>query len=186
MPITVSGKNVEIGDSLRAFVIAEVKEAMENSVGEFIGANVVINKDKNFFSCEVSVHISMGFSLRSSSQDVDAYNCVSHAINILKQRTKRYKARLKQKHRTRRDEGAMLSSNFVLASVQEEEKVIDNPVIIAEVANNISSLTVGDAVMQLDLSEVPVLVFKNSNTDSLNVVYKRADGNIVWVAPKKN
>lgn len=185
MSITVSGKNVDVGDSLRTFAEQELQAAMDQYVGDFIDAHIVIAKTHGLFGSEVSVHIARGFTLRSRGQDADPYACVTQALNILKQRTRRYKARLHERRIVAKEEPTpMSSSRFVLGASQEEEKVQEAPLIIAEMPDTITTLTVGDAVMQLDLSELPVLVFRNAASTQLNVVYRRPDGNIGWVAPK--
>ncbi len=57
------------------------------------------------------------------------------------------------------------------------------PIIVAETETKIQSLSVGEAVMQMELAGAPVLVFRNENKDGLNVVYRREDGNIGWIEP---
>ena len=59
-----------------------------------------------------------------------------------------------------------------------------NPVVIAETAAKVPELTVGEAVMQLDISTVPFVLFRNSGHGQINVVYRRNDGNIGWVDPR--
>ena len=65
----------------------------------------------------------------------------------------------------------------------ENPEAGDQPTIIAEMSHEISTLTVGEAVMRLDLSETPVMMFRNVATGGLNVVYRRTDGNIGWIDP---
>ena len=55
--------------------------------------------------------------------------------------------------------------------------------VIAEQATEISLLSVSEAVMRMDLADQPVLMFRNSTTGELNVVYRRSDGNIGWIDP---
>lgn len=182
MPIKVSGKNIEMGESLKNFITLEIQKMADQYIGEFIDAHALMNKANGLFSCELDIHIARGFTLRSSGQDPDPYIAVTQAMTILKQRTKRYKARLRSMERHRKDASSL--SRFVLADSQEEEKVQESPLIIAEMPDTLDVMSVGDAVMQLDLSEFPVFVFKNIVTEQLNVVYKRSDKNIGWIAPK--
>lgn len=182
MTIKVSGKNIELGESLQTFVVEELQKMADQYIGPFIDAQAVLSKDNGVFGCDLDIHISRGFTLRSSGRDADAYAAVSQAIAILRQRVRRYKARLRTMARQRPDETAL--SRFVLAESQEEEKVQDAPLIIAEMPDTLSVMSVGDAVMHLDLTDLPVWLFKNSATGQINVVYRRTDRNIGWVAPK--
>ncbi|MDR0633250.1 MAG: ribosome-associated translation inhibitor RaiA [Holosporales bacterium] len=191
MSITISGKNIEIGESLRAFVDQEVRGAMKRSIGDFIAAHVLLKKSQSaadkhhhVFECEIDVHVASGFSIRSSGRDEDPYACVTQTTNTLKQRTKRYKARLLGQMRKQKEQ-ALSMSQFILANAQEEDVVQDAPVIIAEMPDSMETLSIGDAVMRLDLSENPVLVFKNASSNDVNVLYKRTDGNFGWVTPKQ-
>lgn len=185
MAVTVSGKNIEMGDSLRDFVVAEIEKASQQFLGSFIDAHAVLDKENGLFSCELAIHIARGFSLRSTGQDPDPYSAVTQAFSILRQRTRRYKARLRSAERRHKPEaqGALLA-RYVIGEVQEEENVQENPVVIAEMPDALVEMSVGDAVMRLDLSEVPVVVFKNESTGQINVVYRRMDRNVGWIAPK--
>ncbi len=58
-----------------------------------------------------------------------------------------------------------------------------HPAVVAESATSIELLTVGEAVMRMDLLHAPVLMFRNSTSNALNVLYRRPDGHIGWVNP---
>jgi hypothetical protein len=58
---------------------------------------------------------------------------------------------------------------------------VDHSVIVAEQVTQIDRLTVSEAVMRLDLEHLPVLMFRNSGSGGLNVVYRRSDGNVGWI-----
>ena len=58
-----------------------------------------------------------------------------------------------------------------------------SPVVIAEISAELPQLTVGEAVMRMDLADAPVLLFRNRSQGELNLVYRRGDGNIGWIDP---
>jgi len=66
----------------------------------------------------------------------------------------------------------------------ENEVDVNNPLIIAEKPSGILKLSVGTAVMYMDLQDLPALMFENVNTGRINVVYYRKDGNISWIDSK--
>jgi hypothetical protein len=72
------------------------------------------------------------------------------------------------------------------AEAQEAETGGANgaPAVIAEMSTELPSLTVGEAAMRMDLAEAPVLLFRNRSHGELNLVYRRADGNIGWIDPE--
>jgi hypothetical protein len=73
----------------------------------------------------------------------------------------------------------------VLQARQEgqEESDEDNPIIIAEAETVVHEMAVSDAVMQMDLSDHPFVLFRNASSGEINVVYRRDDGNIGWIDP---
>ena len=65
----------------------------------------------------------------------------------------------------------------------DEEVTGYNPVIIAEATTSLKRLSVSEAVMELDLSGAPCLVFQHGVSGRVNIIYRRADGNIGWIDP---
>ena len=183
MPIAITGKNIELGDSLREFVTQQLHSVVEQYMGDILEAQVVFSKDHHVFKCDVSVHISRHFVVHCHGQDEDAYRSFTHAIHKLESRIKRYKTRLHNRKR-HRDEGIeSLPAQQYVVNALEEDTGEDAPLIIAEMGSEIHALSVGEAVMRMDLSESPVMLFKNAANGQFNVVYKRVDGHIGWIDP---
>ena len=109
------------------------------------------------------------------------------AAEKMEKQLRRYKRRLKDHHRDRSEpvEAFGASTYVIAASEGESEAEPDSlqPIIVAEMETRIPSISVGEAVMQMELAETPVLVFRNEKTDGVNVVYRREDGNIGWIDP---
>ena len=77
-------------------------------------------------------------------------------------------------------------SSYILSSGAHQDDVEPEtlePIIIAEVDAKIPSVSVGEAVMQMELTGSDFLVFKNEVRKNINVVYRRDDGNIGWIEP---
>lgn len=188
MPITITGKHLEIGDSLRDFIGQELRKVVSQYMGgDILEAQVTISKshiskEKSAFKADISVHISRNFVAHCHGQDEDAYRSVSEAIEKLESRIKKYKNRLQDKKRHRDGEHEpTFAQQYVLSA--EEDSGEDTPLIIAETASEISRLSVGEAVMRMDLADAPVMMFRNASNGELNVVYKRQDGHIGWIDP---
>ena len=112
------------------------------------------------------------------------------ASDRLEKQLRRYKRRLRDHHNRQRDAGRAVETarDYVLAPEAEEEEEVQEtfqPVIVAERTTQIDRLSVGEAVMRMDLADVPVLLFRNGGTGSFNVVYRRADGHIGWIDPSR-
>jgi ribosomal subunit interface protein len=185
MPIAVTGKNIEVGESLREFITQELRRVVEQYMGDIIEAQVIFSKDNHLFNTDITVHISSHLVVHCQSQgDDDAYRSATNALHKLENRIKKYKNRLRNRKRSPRDEALeSLPAQQYILNPHEENSTEDAPVIIAEMDSQIHSLSVGEAVMKMDLKDVPVVLFRNAANGQFNVVYKRPDGNIGWIDP---
>ena len=102
---------------------------------------------------------------------------------------RRYKRRLKDHHKDRSgpvEFGA--AGAYVLAGDEDDWETASGdglqPIIIAEMESRVPTLSVGDAVMQMELSNSPLLVFRNEKHGGVNVVHRREDGNVGWIDPR--
>ena len=184
MTTVVSGKNIEVGESLREFIKQELKTVVEHYVGDIIEAHVIISKDHHIFASDITVHIGHHFVVHCHGADEDPHRSVTNALQKLESRIKRYKNRLRNRKRHPREETVeILPAQQYVVNGAGEDTGGDSPVIIAEMNSQVLSLSVGEAVMRMDLSESPVLLFRNAANGQFNVVYKRQDGNVGWIDP---
>ena len=180
MTINISGKHIDIGESLSNHIHKGVEGIATKHFGEFTDAAVSVTKESHNFFTEIALHINKNFIVRASGEDSDAYRSFDLACEKLEKRISKYKSRLRDRKRQVDDEIPALQ---YIVNATEEDKGEDTPLIIAEMASAVPTLSVGEAVMRMDLSEYPVLMFKNVKHGNLNVVYKRPDGHIGWIDP---
>ncbi len=185
MTIQVTGKNLDVGDALRTYV----QERVAHTVGKFIGrdlkGHVRIEKEHGEFTTNCMIHLWQGMSLEAHGVASDAYQSADRACERLEKRVRRYKSRLK-KHgdgETPRKQTQAVSYVIQASQEEQEERDEDNPIIIAEAKTPVHEMAVTDAVMQMDLSDQPFVVFRNASHGEINVVYRREDGNIGWIDP---
>ena len=183
MTISVAGKHMEVGESLTKFSHEAVENLVTRYMGNILEASVTFSKDHHDFLADVQVHISHHFVVTCHGKDHDAYKALMLALEKLEKRIKKYKDRLKNKKRTHEKPDFMEASKYLIAS-SEEDAGIDTPVTIAELNTHIETLSVSEAVMRLEVTDYPVIVFKNSAQNRVNIVYNRPDGNIGWIDPK--
>ena len=186
MAIQVTGKNLDLGTALRGYVTERLDKAFERYGRDGLSGHVVIEKGHGEFSTTCTVTLRSGLSLQSCGTDAEPYPSVDEAVDRLEKRLRRYKRRLKGQHHGPRSAAADMSAVDYVIRHGEEDEVDDTelaPAIVAETQTSIRELSVGDAVMEMDLSDKAFLIFKNASNDRLNVVYKRDDGHIGWVDP---
>jgi len=185
MNIQVSGKQIDVGQALSTHVRERLSERMGRLFDRAASASVTFSRDGYGFRADCLVHLSSGVTLKTHGVAAEIYPSFDQAALRLEKRLRRYKRRLRDHHHGERDAGPPATS-YVIAQENEdaEEPQGDSPTIVAEQITHIPTLTVGEAVMRLDLSEAPVLVFHNRAHAGLNIVYRRADGHIGWIDPK--
>jgi hypothetical protein len=125
----------------------------------------------------------------------DAHSAFGDALDKIEKRVRRYKRRLRNHHNVQKEPlPAEAAAAYVLKSEQDEDEDVEvhgadgadsAPLIIAETTVDVKTMTVSMAVMQLDLSDSPALLFRNAGTGGLNLVFRRRDGNVGWVDPQR-
>ncbi len=186
MQFQISGKNVDIGDALRTQIEDRLNEDVSKYFDGRADGHVTISRDGGEFKADCMVHLSTGMTLQSQGRAPDAYACFEIAADKLGKRLRRYKRRLKDHHSHRAEPvAAFEAASYVIPASDDtaNEPEGPNPPIIAESTERVQELTIGEAVMQLDISDVPFVFFKKPGTGILNVVYRREDGNIGWLDP---
>ncbi len=186
MKLSVKGKQIDVGDALRAHVETQLGETVAKYFSDSLDAQVTFSREAHLFRADIAVHAGRGILLQSNASAVEPYPAFDAATTRLAGRLRRYKNKIKQhNHENTREAQAMMASAFVLhgADSDREEQVNDNPAVIAEMTTPVESLTVGEAVMRLDLGDLPALMFRNRGHGGLNMIYRRPDGNIGWVDP---
>ena len=187
MRYQISGKQIDIGEALQTHVRTELDGAVQKYAERPTDANVVFSKSGHEFVCEATVHLSTGLTASASARDTEIYAAFDQCSDKMEKQLRRYKRRLKDHHKQRPEPVELLgASAYILASERDsdaQEPDTLQPMIIAETQTKIATLSVGEAVMQMELAGAPVLMFRQEGKDGLNVVYRREDGNIGWVDP---
>ena len=185
MTVRVSGKHVDVGDTLRDNVKARIDEALGKYFDGGYSGHVTFEREGAGFKAECLLHLDTGIVLQARGRGGDAYSSFYEASEHIEKRLRRYKRRIKDHNRLENRTDVLDATYQVLATPGESEEEIesDSPVVIAETTTKIKTLSVGEAVMDLDLTDSPVLVFRNAGHGGINVVYRRADGNIGWIDP---
>lgn len=193
MQLTVTGKQIEIGSALRAHVETSLGAILEKYFGTAIEAHLVISKEAYLVRAELSLHIGRGIVVNAGAAALDGAAAFDAAALRVAKQLRRYKRRLRDHHAKAHEpaEAGERARAYVLAPIAEEAEegeedadAAGGPAVIAEISTELPSLTVGEAVMRMDLAEAPVLLFRNRAHGELNLVYRRADGNVGWIDPE--
>ena len=188
MQTQITGKQIDIGDALRGHVSESLTDVLGKYPGRPTDAETVFSKSGHEFNCETSVNLSTGLTVQAKAHAHEIYAAFDQCCEKIDKQLRRYKRRLKDHHRERAQPVELSgASSYILAAqsdADEQEPETLQPMIIAEMETKIPSLSVGEAVMQMELAGAPVLIFRNEKQDAgVNIVYRRDDGNIGWIDP---
>ena len=185
MRTQISGRQIDVGQALQTHVRDEIDAILGKYSQRPTDAAIVFSKVGHEFVCESEVHLSSGMSVQARGRAPEIYAAFDLCGERMDKQLRRYKRRLKQHPRNNKAPvDAETAASYVLAAEQGDEEP-DNlqPIIIAESRTKVPRLSVGEAVMQMELRGANALVFRKDDDGVLNVVYRREDGNVGWVDP---
>jgi len=190
MQITVSGKQVELSDALRTRVSDHLDVIANKYFDHALEAQVTFSRARSFFICDINLHAGRGLALRGEGEAADANTAFDDAAEHIAKRLRRYRRRVNDHardiaNRERPEAARQYTLRQEDATTAQGANGEAHATVIAEQAAEISLLSVSEAVMRMDLADQPVLMFRNSTTGELNVVYRRSDGNIGWIDPSQ-
>ncbi len=207
MHITVKGKQLDVGDALRGHVTDTLNAQVGKYFGNPLEATVVLSRDAHLYKADIQVHVGRGILVQANAEATEPYPAFDEAAEKVAKRLRRHKRRLKDHHRNGPlppEEAPILARKYILegpaadgaddieadgigaegdAAMQDGDDG-HAPVIVAEMESRIDMLTVSEAVMRMDLADIPALMFRNRAHGGLNMVYRRPDGNVGWVDPQ--
>ena len=187
MPLRVSGKNLDVGESLRAHVLEKVETIVARYFDGRVSGHVVISREGSGYRSDCSLHLSSGVDLHAEGKAQEPYPSVEQGIDKIERRLRRYKTRLREARAPSAEDSqtAIEVSDYKIEPPDDTTEAIEDykPAIVAEGSHRLKSLSVASAVAELDLSGAPLLVFQHASSARVNVVYRRADGAIGWLDP---
>lgn len=190
MRYTISGKHIDVGDALSTHVETELGETIEKYSQRPTDATVTFSRDAHQFLCDTVVHLSTGLTVQARGAANEIYAAFESCREKMDKQLRRYKRRLKDHHKDRTGPVEFGEAGLYVLSADEDAWESQGsglePIIIAEMESRVPTLSVGDAVMQMELAGAPLLVFRNEKHGGVNVVHRRDDGNVGWIDPRGN
>lgn len=192
MVTTVSGKHMDIGESLKNYVNERIEVGVKKYLHDITQAKIVFSKNHHLYHADIIIHDAHVGFLKAESESDDVYTAFDVTIIKIEKQLRKYKSRIKKHNhsRTIREDGeehfveAIKYTLNIPTAVENNEDHDHEPITIAETAHNIEKLSVSEAIMRMEFAHVPALMFINKLNNRMNMVYHRADGNIAWVDPK--
>ncbi len=195
MELNVHGKQIDVGDALRTHVEDKLSDLNEKYFNHAAFATVTFSKEghgKPETRAHILIQLGKNVMVVADATDHDPYASFEAAATKVSKQMRRYKKKLRDHHERVEqtpEEEILKARDYVLAAAPEQDdapeaEAPDEPLIVAEMTQEILTMSVSDAVMRLDLSGQPALMFRNASHDGINMVYRREDGNVGWVDPE--
>lgn len=177
---------MEIGDAFRARIDDRIGSAIEKYFDRGFRGDVTVEKNGSRFTADCTIRLDSGAVLQASGKDHEPIAAFEAAADRIEKRLRRYKRRLKS-HNVEADNRDVTEAAYRVMSGadQNSDEVPEDyaPAIVAESTMSLRAMSVAEAVMELDLKDSPVFVFRNAGNGQVNIVYRRDDSNIGWIDP---
>ncbi|MBE8220714.1 MAG: ribosome-associated translation inhibitor RaiA [Alphaproteobacteria bacterium] len=204
MQIHIHGHHMNTGAALRTHVETRIADLIEKYFPKIEAeANITFSKQGSYFEVANALHLDSGLYLHASASAADVYQSFDQSLARLEKQLRRYKRRLKNHHKAPPPSAASMTAEKIFApeavSIEgenDEAQAEFVPVIIAEDNKIIPTLTMSEAVMQLEVGRDDFVIFKTrANKDAPNkeapykegsksrkqLIYRRSDKNIGWM-----
>ena len=174
MKYNIIGRNLTVTDGLRSAIYKKIGK-LERYFTEDTEVQVTLSTVKDLQKIEVTIPVKGGY-IRSEQESTDMYVSIDLVEEIIERQLKRYKGRL-----TTKEQGATSFSDLFY----QEEAVDEETVPIVRTKRfAVKPMDPEEACMQMDLLGHSFYVFRNADTDEVNVVYKRKDGTFGLIEPE--
>jgi len=180
MQVAVTFRHMDASEAVRSYVeekVARVKKYIE----EPIDAQVALSVEKKIrHRAEVTI-VAKGITIKGSEETNDMYAAVDAVVDKIERQLKRYKEKIKE-HKPAAGRERQVEKLVLAAESIDEGR--GEPIIIQTRSFPVKPMSVEEAVMQMDLLNKEFLVFTDSGTEDINVVYRRKDGNYGLIVPQ--
>jgi len=175
MKVNIYGKNMQLTEALKEATIKKVKR-LDKFFQQDVEAKVVLSIDKKDQKVEVTIPFN-GRIARVEEYSNDMYNSIDEAVESLEQQIRKYKTKLQDKRQSNE------SIKFENIEPLDDEDTSEFKVVKTK-RFAIKPMNIEEAILQMDLLKHNFFVFLNSDSEEVNVVYKRKDNNYGLIEPE--
>lgn len=176
MKLIYTGKNYKVSETLKEVAGKKIGK-LSKYFDEELEARVVFSEERNFKIVEVTVYLPGGL-LRAEEEDMEMYTAIDRAVDALESQIRKHKTKLQKRYRTNE---TIRFDNIDTSEVEKEE---EGPKIVRIKRFGLKPMLAEEAVLQMDLLGHNFFVFLEGETNTVQVVYKRKDGNYGLITPE--
>lgn len=179
MKISIRGKNLEVSNALRNYVEDKIGKIEKYFNDAFIEAQVALAVERERHVVEVTIAVD-GLLLRGEESSADMYASIDGVIEKLERQVHKYKTKISRKIRERKHEFKL----DLITGLEGEEFEEVEPKVVRTKRFAVKPMPIEEALMQMDLIGHDFFVFRNADTNEVNVVYKRKNGQYGLIEPE--
>lgn len=179
MRVDFVGRKVKITDQIREFTEKKLQK-IEKYFNDILDAHVEIEQERHRYVVDLSIK-GKDFDIQSTSDGKEATSAIQEAVDKLEMQARKAKTRLKDHKRYANDQR---ESQWPVDVIERESARTGQPRIVEQLSIPIKPMTIDEAALQLERSSDQFFVFRNANTDRVNVLYRRSDENLGLITPE--
>jgi putative sigma-54 modulation protein len=178
MQVHITFRNLETSDALKQYVQEKIEHVVNKYVDRATESHVVLSLERYLHNADIQIHAGR-FYLRGHEKSEDMYKSVDIAMDKIEKQISRYKDRVRDHKSIEHPLAHQLPkvTYRIYSATPESLAELGGPQILEQSEIEARTMTVDEAVMQMDLANNDFLVFQNATSRHMNVVYRRADGN---------
>ena len=184
MSVRVTGKQMDIGEAFRTKITGAINEAVLKYFDGGFSSQVLVAKTGSRFNADCKIHLDSGANLHAAGDANDPQVAFDTAFERIEKRLRRYKRKLRDHHHGESRSASEIAYTVIDSPQQDDDQEVAEdfaPVIVAETTKKVAIMSVASAVMALDMTDEPMVMFRKPGSTDLNIVYRRNDGNIGWI-----
>ncbi|HEY8344733.1 MAG TPA: ribosome-associated translation inhibitor RaiA [Bacillota bacterium] len=175
MEVKILGKNIDLTDALRQYAEKKVEKIGKFFAQEPLEAQVSLGIERGLHIVDITISIN-GLLLRGEEKTGDMYASIDGAVDKIERQIRKYKTRINRRLRE--------ENKVVIPPSKEKVEEAPEPKVVRTKRFAIKPMSTEEAIMQMDLLGHDFFVYFNADTEEVNVVYKRKDGNYGLIEPE--
>ena len=184
MKIIVAARHMQVSDDFVKYAASKL-EKFDDYFDESVEANLTFSHRDDVQIFELTILMKRGVVLRAEDSDRDMRTAIDSVVSKISRQIRKHKTKLEKKYRSNESIkfGRILDEYEKELEEQENEEQEIDGVIVKSKRFGIKPMDPKEAAMQMELIGHDFFVFLNAETDEVNVIYTRKDGNFGLIEP---
>ncbi|MBZ2174864.1 ribosome-associated translation inhibitor RaiA [Schnuerera sp. xch1] len=174
MKLNFTGKNVDVTEALKDVTTKKLGK-LDKFFQNDVEGNVTYSVERNWKVIEITINLP-GTILRAEESSDDMYTSIDKSVDILERQIRKYKTKLQRRYQN----GETIRFENVMPLKEEDNK----PKIVKTKKFGMKPMNIEEAILQMELLRHNFFVFMNADSEDVNVIYKRKDGNYGLIEPE--